>query len=72
MNGATSVNPIFNPPTTTTQIDLTLQLTVTNEEETTIKLDWVTVTNDPISKFFPPSLPTEGPQTVDEIIKEIV
>ncbi|WP_458721728.1 PKD domain-containing protein [Candidatus Nitrosocosmicus sp. R] len=37
LNDATSVNPTFAAPTTTTQIDLTFQLTVTNEEGTTSK-----------------------------------
>ena len=46
--------PIFTKPSTTTQTDLTFQLTFTNEKGTTSEPDEVTVTVSPISAPLPP------------------
>ena len=61
----------FTAPTTTTQINLSFQLTVTNQERTTSKSNYVIVTVDPASTIpaFPP-LPIEEPSTVYDIIRE--
>ena len=63
-------NSIFTAPTTTTQIDLIFQLTITNELNTTSKPDYVTVIIDSVSTS--PPTPTEEPQTLNGIIKEII
>ncbi len=60
LNDAISVNPTFNAPETTTQINLTFQLTVTNEEGTTSEPDQMTVTVNADST----SVPSEEPQTI--------
>ncbi len=64
----TFVNPTFTAPKTTTQTDITFQLTVTKLEETTSEQDKVTITVSPIST----SPATEEPQTIYDIIKDLV
>ena len=68
MNDATTVNPTFTAPTTTTQIDLSFQLIITNEEGITSKPDEVTITVSPIST----SPPIEEPQTINDILTYLV
>jgi hypothetical protein len=69
LNGVTSVNPTFTAPETKSQTNLTFQLTVTNEEGITSKPDEVTVTVSPIFTPFPP---TEEPQTIRDIITDLI
>ena len=49
-------------------MEITFQLTVTNEEGLTSEPDEVTVTVSPIST----APPTEEPQTINDIIKDLV
>jgi hypothetical protein len=69
LNDATSVNPTFTAPEVTTQINLTFQLTVSKEEGTTSEPDRMTVTVSPVTTTPPPP---EHPQTIYDIIKNIV
>jgi hypothetical protein len=68
LNDATSVNPTFTAPETTTQTSITFQLTVTNEEGITSEPDKVVVTVSPV--FAPP--PSEDPQTIRDIIIDLI
>ncbi len=68
LNHANSVDPMFNSPSSTSQINLAFQLIVTNEEGLTSEPDQVIVTVNPIS----PSPPTEGPQTIKDILPYLV
>ncbi len=68
MNDATIVNPTFTAPEVTTQTNLTFQLTVSNEEGSTSEPDRVSVTVSPDLT----SPPSEEPQTIYDIIKNIV
>jgi hypothetical protein len=67
LNDATSVNPTLTAPETTTQINLTFQLTVTNDKGITSEPDEVTVTVKPL--LILPS--TEEPRTIKNIIQNI-
>lgn len=68
LNDANSVNPTFTAPEITTQVNLTFQLTVTNEEGTTSEPDQTTVIVSPIST----SPPTGESQTIFDIVKNII
>ncbi len=68
LNDAASVDPTFIAPETTTQIHLTFQLTVTNEEGITSEPDEVIVTVSPLTTSHSP----EEPQTIKGIIKNII
>jgi hypothetical protein len=64
-----SSNPTFTAPEVNEQMDLTVQLTVTNEEGLTSEPDEVTITVKPI---FTPPPPQEGPRTIGSILKGII
>lgn len=72
LSDETSVNPTFSAPETTTQTSITFQLTVTNEEGITSEPDEVTVTVNPVSIPPPPPPPIEEPQTIRDIIIELI
>jgi hypothetical protein len=68
LNDPNSVNPTVTAPNTISQTNLTFQLIVTNEEGLASEPDQVTDTVSPSST----SPPTEEPQTINDIIKELV
>ena len=69
LSDANSINPSFVAPETTTQTNLTFQLTVTNEDGTTSEVDEMNVKVNPISTYPPPN---EEPQTIKDLIKDLL
>jgi len=68
LSDSTSSNPTFTAPEVNEQTDLTFQLTVTNNEDTTSEPDEVTITVNPVAT--PP--PEEEPRTISDLIKGII
>lgn len=71
LNDDTSINPTFTAPETTTTTPITFELTVTNEQGITSEPDEVIVTVSPVSTP-PPPPPTEQPQTIGDIIIDLI
>ena len=69
LSDANSMNPSFVAPETTTQTNLTFQLTVTNEDGTTSEVGEMNVKVNPISTYPPPN---EEPQTIKDLIKDLL
>jgi YVTN family beta-propeller protein len=68
LNDQTSSNPSFIAPVTTEQVDISFQLTVTNDEGTASEPNEIIITVN--SANMPP--PNEEPRTIGDILKGII
>lgn len=69
LSDPTDSRPSFAAPKTTDPIDLTFQLTVTNEEGVSSEPDEVVITVNAIS---PPPPNEEEPKTIGDLIRDII